>query len=95
MSPFTRSEPKDGARTSLESPKLEVDHVEDSDIDLEEAIKKGDVETKRVDQFGTGTEYSPEEKALLRRLDWHIMPIVFCMRVLSKLRVTSARRSTR
>jgi hypothetical protein len=79
MSPFTRSDAKQDTRTSMDSPKLEAIHVEDPDVDLEEALKKGDEEGKKVDHFGTGTDYSPEEKALLRRLDWHIMPIVFCM----------------
>jgi hypothetical protein len=56
----------------------QVENV-DPDFDQEEALKKGDVDAQKVDHFGTGTTYSAEEKALVRRLDWHILPIIWCM----------------
>lgn len=37
------------------------------------------------DHFGTNTVYSPAERSLVRKLDWHIMPIVFCMYFMNKL----------
>jgi hypothetical protein len=79
MSPSVQTDAKTDLHAFMESPKRQMSHIEDCDADLEDALKKGDVEAKKVDHFGTGTEYSVEEKALLRRLDWHIMPIVFCM----------------
>ena len=38
-----------------------------------------------MDQFGTSTTQSPEERKLVRRLDTFIMPIVFCMYFMNKL----------
>ncbi|WVW83892.1 hypothetical protein I302_105914 [Kwoniella bestiolae CBS 10118] len=38
----------------------------------------------KVDQFGTQVGYSPVEKALVRKLDWHIMPILFAMYYMNK-----------
>jgi hypothetical protein len=67
-------------RTSIESKhyELQVENVE-MGFDNEEGLKKGEVEEEKVDHFGTGTTYSPEEKALVRRLDLHILPIIWCM----------------
>lgn len=45
----------------------------------------GYVEPEGVDQFGASTVYSAEERSLVRKLDWHIMPIVFCMYFMNKL----------
>ncbi|KIR60522.1 MFS transporter [Cryptococcus bacillisporus CA1873] len=60
--------------------KVYVDHVED----VEKIPEDHDANIK-ADQFGTNTEYSKEERTLLRKLDWHIMPIVFCMYFMNKL----------
>lgn len=67
-------------RTSIESKQFEqqVENV-DMGFDNEEGFKKGEVQEEKVDHFGTGTSYSPEEKALVRRLDLHILPIIWCM----------------
>ena len=56
----------------------QVENV-DMGYDNEEGLKKGEVAEEEVDHFGTGTSYSPEEKALVRRLDLHILPIIWCM----------------
>lgn len=60
--------------------KAYAEHTED----VEKVSEVRDVNTK-ADQFGTNTEYSKEERTLLRKLDWHIMPIVFCMYFMNKL----------
>lgn len=60
--------------------KVCVDHVEDV-----EKFSEDHGANIKADQFGTNTEYSKEERALLRKLDWHIMPIVFCMYFMNKL----------
>jgi hypothetical protein len=67
-------------RTSIESKHYD-NQVENVDMgyDNEEGLKKGEVADEQVDHFGTGTTYSPEEKALVRRLDLHILPIIWCM----------------
>lgn len=67
-------------RISLESKHYD-NQVENVDMgyDNEEGLKKGEVAEEEVDHFGTGTSYSPEEKALVRRLDLHILPIIWCM----------------
>jgi hypothetical protein len=69
------------ARLSTDTLKQYENQVEnvEADFDQEEALKKGDVDAQKVDHFGTGTTYSAEEKALVRRLDWHILPIIWCM----------------
>jgi len=65
----------------MESMKQYENQVENVDMnfDHEADMKKGDVDAQEVDHFGTGTTYSPEEKALVRRLDLHILPIIWCM----------------
>lgn len=60
--------------------KAYAEHTED----VEKVSEVPDVNTK-ADQFGSNTEYSKEERTLLRKLDWHIMPIVFCMYFMNKL----------
>ena len=67
-------------RISIESKHYD-NQVENVDMgyDNEEGLKKGEVAEEEVDHFGTGTSYSPEEKALVRRLDLHILPIIWCM----------------
>ncbi|OWZ51203.1 MFS transporter [Cryptococcus neoformans 125.91] len=60
--------------------KAYVEHAED----VEKVSGVHDIDTK-ADHFGTNTEYSKEERTLLRKLDWHIMPIVFCMYFMNKL----------
>ncbi|OXG27957.1 MFS transporter [Cryptococcus neoformans Bt15] len=60
--------------------KAYVEHAED----VEKVSEVHDIDTK-ADHFGTNTEYSKEERTLLRKLDWHIMPIVFCMYFMNKL----------
>ncbi len=55
-------------------------------LEHDEGHEKTAVEDESTpDQFGTNTIYSPEEKALVKRLDSFIMPIVFCMYVMNKL----------
>ncbi|WVR09659.1 hypothetical protein IAU60_006734 [Kwoniella sp. DSM 27419] len=58
--------------------KAEIEHDE-------VMLEKAGIQEQHVDQFGTAVGYSPEEKKLVRVLDWHIMPIVFCMYFLNKL----------
>jgi hypothetical protein len=71
------------ARVSSDSLKISSDHMEHQDNnDLEKRVD--DADGQPVDHFGTGTSYSPEEKALVRTLDWHIMPILFAMYYMSK-----------
>lgn len=63
--------------------KISSDHMEHQNVnDLEKKVDATD--GQQVDHFGTGTTYSPEEKALVRRLDWHIMPILFAMYYMSR-----------
>lgn len=57
-----------------------TEHAEDT----EKHIIDSDGPT-HADQFGTNTVYSAEEKALVKRLDIFIMPIVFAMYFMNKL----------
>jgi len=81
MTPHRNDTQAPAARLSTDTLKQYENQVEnvEADFDQEEALKKGDVDAQKVDHFGTGTTYSPEEKALVRRLDWHILPIIWCM----------------
>jgi hypothetical protein len=56
----------------------------DHDDDPEKRPEERDINTK-ADHFGTNTVYSAAETKLVRKLDWHIMPIVFCMYFMNKL----------
>jgi len=60
--------------------KAEYEHNDDPENDLKPQNPEG-----KADHFGTNTVYSPEETKLVRKLDWHIMPIVFCMYFMNKL----------
>lgn len=60
--------------------KAYMDHNEE----LEKVPEDRDINTK-ADHFGTNTVYSSEETSLVKKLDWHIMPIVFCMYFMNKL----------
>jgi len=51
---------------------------------LEKPTEDRDVVTK-ADHFGTNTIYTEEETKLVRKLDWHIIPIVFAMYFMNKL----------
>jgi len=61
--------------------KAHVDHVENYDM---EKVSKDD-NSAPADHFGTSVVYSPAEKALVKKLDWHILPIVFAMYFMNKL----------
>ena len=52
--------------------------------EVEDAEKSIDPNTK-ADQFGTSTTYTALEKKLLKKLDWHILPIVWAMYFMNKL----------
>jgi hypothetical protein len=60
--------------------KAEYEHNDDPESDLKPEETEG-----KADHFGTNTLYTPEETRLVRKLDWHIMPIVFCMYFMNKL----------
>lgn len=60
--------------------KAEFEHNDDIENDL-----KNDNPEGKADHFGTNTVYTAEETKLVRKLDWHIMPIVFCMYFMNKL----------
>lgn len=60
--------------------KAEYEHNDDLEHDLKNEDPVG-----KADHFGTNTLYTPEETKLVRKLDWHIMPIVFCMYFMNKL----------
>ncbi|OCF37983.1 MFS transporter [Kwoniella heveanensis BCC8398] len=59
--------------------KIDIEHVEEGFP--EKADEQG---TRNVDQFGTQLGYPPEERKLVRKLDWHILPILFCMYYMNK-----------
>jgi len=60
--------------------KAEYEHNDDIESDLKPQEPVG-----KADHFGTNTLYTPEETKLVRKLDWHIMPIVFAMYFMNKL----------
>jgi hypothetical protein len=60
--------------------KAEYEHNDDIESDLKPQDPVG-----KADHFGTNTLYTPEETKLVRKLDWHIMPIVFAMYFMNKL----------
>ncbi|WWC98831.1 hypothetical protein V866_005724 [Kwoniella sp. B9012] len=59
-----------------------VEKVFDEHVETLEDEKTEDVVHR--DQFGTTRDISPEERRLVRKLDWHIMPILFAMYFLNK-----------
>lgn len=84
MSTATQNNVRTSAHQSTESLKISPDHMEHQEDNDLEMRKVNDADAQVVDHFGTGTVYSPEEKALVRRLDWHIMPILFAMYYMSQ-----------
>ena len=56
--------------------KAYVEHAEDA-----EALEQ----QQAADRFGTNTAYSPEERRLVRKLDWRLMPILFASYFMNKL----------
>jgi hypothetical protein len=60
--------------------KAEYEHNDDIENDLKPQDPVG-----KADHFGTNTLYTLEETKLVRKLDWHIMPIVFAMYFMNKL----------
>jgi hypothetical protein len=60
--------------------KADIEHNDDPEKHPEERDVVG-----KTDHFGTNTAYNAEETKLVRKLDWHIMPIVFCMYFMNKL----------
>ncbi len=62
--------------------KADIDHVED--VPETELGGKQDGQEVVVDHFGTAVHASPEEERVLRKIDWHVMPIVFAMFYLNK-----------
>ena len=81
-------------RRSLSKMSTAIDPHAPRDIDTEAYPEKPDsdhVESPskpeldaQVDKFGSNTTYSPEEKALVRKLDMFIMPMVFSMYYMNK-----------
>jgi MFS family permease len=67
--------------------KHSIGHIESesNEIDAEKAATAAAGSADgAVDQFGTSKGLSAEEAALVRKLDWHIMPILFCMYYMNK-----------
>jgi hypothetical protein len=60
--------------------KAEYEHNDDPENDIKSQDPIG-----KADHFGTNTVYTTEETRLVRKLDWHIMPIVFAMYFMNKL----------
>lgn len=83
MSTPAQDTTRPSARQSADSLKISSDHLEHQDVNEVEMKRVSDADAQVVDHFGTGTVYSPEERALVRRLDWHIMPILFAMYYMS------------
>lgn len=59
-------------------------HFVEHDEMINEVEKGVPANEGKADRFGTNTEYSLEEKKLVRKLDTYIMPIVFCMYFMNK-----------
>ncbi|CAG9953106.1 unnamed protein product [Clonostachys rosea f. rosea IK726] len=61
----------------VDTSKNQVDHVEECPNEDEQFQKMPKIE--KVDEFGAHTKTDPKEIALVRKLDWYILPILWLM----------------
>lgn len=75
-SPNDRVQPMVERKSNDSISKAYVEHAEDA-----EALEQ----QQAADRFGTNTAYSAEERRLVRKLDWRLMPILFASYFMNKL----------